>query len=90
MALLQADASGDAVDLKISSTSLMDPGLEEFLSETSIRGLWVETPSVLLEKEPASVLKRISSLLLIFEVFPVVGSADLVALIVAKHLESRT
>ena len=85
MALLQADASGEAVDLKISAASLMDPGLEEFLKETGIRRLWIELHPVLLEEDPDHYLQRISELAGDFDVFPVVGSVDLAARILDKH-----
>jgi malonyl CoA-acyl carrier protein transacylase len=84
-ALLQADASGDAVDLKISATSLMDPGLEEFLNDMGIRRLWVELHPVLLEDDVDGVLQRIVELSGDFDVFPVVGSADLVSRILDEH-----
>ena len=85
MALLQADAAGDAVDLKISAASLMDPGLEEFLKETGIRRLWIELHPVLLEEDPDHFLQRISELAGDFDVFPVVGSVDLASRILDKH-----
>ncbi|MGO9567926.1 MAG: beta-ketoacyl synthase N-terminal-like domain-containing protein, partial [Desulfomonilaceae bacterium] len=85
MALLQADAAGDAVDLKISATALMDPGLEEFLNETGVRRLWIELHPVLLEEDPGRFLERISELAVDFDVFPVVGSVELISRILDKH-----
>ncbi len=84
-ALLQSDASRDAVDLKISPTFLMNPGLEEFLGETGINRVWVELHPILLEEDPEDVLKRIEDLTGHFDVIPVVGSVNLISSILDKH-----
>ena len=39
-ALLQADASADAVDLNLSRDQLMDRGLEDFLEETGMETIY--------------------------------------------------
>ena len=84
-ALLQADASGDAVDLRISPISLMDPELGEFLNEVGIRRLWVELHPALLADDLDSVLDRINSLAADFDVFPVMGSTDLISRVLDRY-----
>ena len=84
-ALLQADASGDAVELKISQAALMEPGLEDFLSELAINRLWVELSPMLLEAEAEYLLGRIAELSTRMSVIPVVGDCGLITQILNEY-----
>jgi malonyl CoA-acyl carrier protein transacylase len=88
MALLQADASGDAVDLKLSATSLEDPNLKDFLAEVGVDRIWIELTPMLLE-DMDSVLKRIAELSDRLHVIPVVGDVHLIRIILEQCPEIR-
>lgn len=84
-ALLQADASGDAVDLKISQTALMEAGLEGFLNELNINRVWVELHPMLLETDARDLLGRIAQLSSRMSVIPVVGDCGLIAQVLNEY-----
>jgi len=78
-ALLQADAGGDAVDLKISHTALMEGWLESFLEELGVNRIWVELHPRILEIDLHILLDRIAALSSRFTVIPVAGDCELIA-----------
>ncbi|MFH1113234.1 MAG: SDR family NAD(P)-dependent oxidoreductase [Pseudomonadota bacterium] len=77
-ALLQADASKDAVDLKVSPKSLMDPGLEDFLEDMDLDAIWTELHPCVDEEDPDQYLDRIGELSTRFRVIPILGDFKLI------------
>ncbi|MBI5250247.1 MAG: acyltransferase domain-containing protein, partial [Desulfomonile tiedjei] len=90
IALLQADASNDVVDLKISSAALMDAGIFEFLEETGISRVWVEFQPCLLNKGTESFWQKIEELSGRFEIIPVLGDVDLIRQTLENHPQIRS
>ncbi|MEJ2719224.1 MAG: nitronate monooxygenase, partial [Deltaproteobacteria bacterium] len=85
MALLQADAGGDAVDLKISPSALMNPSLEGLLAEMGINRVWIELHSQLLDGDEAPYLERIESLSRTLNCFPILTDTGLIARVLEKY-----
>lgn len=83
--LLQADATHDAVDLKLSPAAVMDADVTEFLEETGINRAWIEVQPCLLNDETGRVLQRIEELSDRFDLVPVVGTPDLVRRVLGNH-----
>lgn len=87
MALLQADASANAVDLKVAAEFLMDPRLEDLLKETGLQTVWVELHPMLFDGTADSLLDRVVQLSSRFTVIPIVADVDLLARIVVDYPE---
>jgi malonyl CoA-acyl carrier protein transacylase len=83
--MFQAGADGSTADVKISPADLLEPGLEEFLDELAIRGVWVELHPFLIEGDPESYLKRIEELSGSFHCFPVTGDHELITRIITRY-----
>ncbi|HMK33423.1 MAG TPA: SDR family NAD(P)-dependent oxidoreductase [Desulfomonilaceae bacterium] len=84
MALLQADASGDAVDLKVSPGALEDPKFAGVLQELGVDRIWVELHPMLLE-DPSRILRKIEELSEICKVVPVLGDVELIRTVLEHH-----
>lgn len=87
MALLQADAGNDAVDLKVAPELLKDAGLEELLKETGLQTVWVELHPLLLDGTADSLLQRMVQLSSRFTVIPIVADVNLLTRIVKDYPE---
>jgi len=88
-ALLQADASVDSVELKISASQLMDPGLEDFLRETALENIWMEFHTMLPGPGPDLLLSRIQDLSNRITVIPIVSEVPLIFRILETCREIR-
>lgn len=75
-ALLQADASSDAVDLKIDQSMLVQPDLEDLIEETDISTLWVELHPSLMHMPVNEYLNRIAALADRIKVIPIVSDLE--------------
>jgi hypothetical protein len=87
--LLQADASNDVVDLKVSPAALMETELVEFLEETSINRAWVEFRPGLLCEQASQFFSKIEELSDRFEIVPVLGDLAPIRLILKDHPQLR-
>ncbi len=85
MALVQADAGGDAVDVKVSPEALLEEPLEDFLKETGLNRVWVELHPVMLDATPDTYLDRINGLSPRISVVPVVSDPALLAHILKDY-----
>jgi acyl transferase domain-containing protein/NAD(P)H-dependent flavin oxidoreductase YrpB (nitropropane dioxygenase family)/NAD(P)-dependent dehydrogenase (short-subunit alcohol dehydrogenase family)/acyl carrier protein len=77
-ALLKADASNETVHLKVSPEALLDPRLEELLSETGIHTVWVELHPASLDKDAGPYLDRMLRLATGVRCCPVVSDLGLI------------
>ncbi len=89
MALLQADAGPDCVDLKISPKAIMDGSILGVLQETGIGRVWVELHPMLLEGPVEAYLGRIADLSDALTCFPVVADVNLVTSLLRNHSNIR-
>ncbi len=85
LALLQADAGADAVDLKISPNFLLDPGLESLLKETGINRVWFELHPLVADLDPDQLLHRVVELSEEITAVPVTGDVGLITRIITRH-----
>ncbi len=86
MALLQADASADAVNIKIAPSVLGDARAVDLIKETGINKVWVElTPH--LEDDLPGALDCLSKAAAVFEIIPIVGACPLIRHILENHPE---
>jgi acyl transferase domain-containing protein/NAD(P)H-dependent flavin oxidoreductase YrpB (nitropropane dioxygenase family)/NAD(P)-dependent dehydrogenase (short-subunit alcohol dehydrogenase family)/acyl carrier protein len=83
--LLQAAASSDAVDLKLSADILFNPTLPDFLTETKVTTVWVEVHGTLAQQETRALLEKISELSDEFTIIPIMGSVPLIREIIENH-----
>ncbi len=84
-ALLQADASRDAVDLKVSPESLLDPLPKDFLEEIDPGAVWTELHPLVDAGSPDRYLDRIVELSTCCRVIPIVGDFGLIELILDRY-----
>jgi malonyl CoA-acyl carrier protein transacylase len=85
MALVQADAGPDVVDLKVGPEALKGALLEELHRETGINRIWVEFHPVLAEADLELYLQRIAELSRTFQCIPVTGDVEIINRVLRHH-----
>jgi len=83
-ALLQANTASDAVELKLSADTLLDPAVPDFLRKTNVTTVWVELHEALVPDTEA-LLEKISELSDEFTIIPILGSVPLIRNIIENH-----
>jgi malonyl CoA-acyl carrier protein transacylase len=84
-ALLHANADANSVELKVSSSAILDGALPQVLRETGIQRLWVELHSAAMDRDAHAFFDRILELSPEFSVVPVLGDAELIDLVLSQY-----
>jgi malonyl CoA-acyl carrier protein transacylase len=83
--LLQAHASGPAVNLKISVSMLLDPDLEDLMNETSIQRVWIDLEPTICHRNLDTALDKISRLCRRFSAVPILCQTEKILALIQDH-----
>jgi hypothetical protein len=84
--LLQANSASDAVELKLSADTLLDPAIPNFLKKTNVTTVWVELHEAL-APDTGTLLEKISELSNELTIIPILGSLPLIRNVIENHPE---
>ena len=83
--LLMADAAADCADVKLSSSHFAGNSVEEFISETGLKRVWVEIDPLSDECDTEITLKRISEIGSSLTVIPILSDPKLISSVLKNY-----
>ncbi len=83
--LLQAHASGPAVNLKISIKMLLDPDLEDLMNELSIQRVWVDLEPTIFHRDLDTALEKIAELCTRFSAVPILSRTEKILTLIQDY-----
>ncbi|MCE5333954.1 MAG: SDR family NAD(P)-dependent oxidoreductase, partial [Desulfobacteraceae bacterium] len=87
--LLEADATGGAVELKLSADAISSPSFPDFLAESGLSTVWVEIHGAPAERQTQALLQKMTELSRECAVIPIAGNAALARDIIENYPEIK-